>query len=46
MAKSKTLQNRHFLNFSIAGFTYWEGCLVLDKLKLGVFRPTSIRKTM
>lgn len=35
MAKSKTLQNRHFLNFNIAGFTYWEGCLVLDKLKPG-----------
>ncbi|MCH5329928.1 MAG: HIRAN domain-containing protein [Alistipes sp.] len=31
----KVTTNRHFINFSIAGFSYWEGCLVLGELKPG-----------
>jgi hypothetical protein len=27
---NKTI-NRHFGNFEIAGFTYWEGCRVFEK---------------
>jgi len=30
----KTKQ-RHFSNFAIAGFTYWEGCMVFEELKIG-----------
>lgn len=28
-------KKRHYLHFDIAGFTYWEGCLVLNELKVG-----------
>lgn len=34
MARRTT--NRHFLNFNIAGFSYWEGCLVFGELKPGM----------
>lgn len=27
--------DRHVGNFNIAGFTYWEGCLALQELKIG-----------
>jgi hypothetical protein len=27
--------DRHFGNFFVAGFTYWEGCIALDELKIG-----------
>lgn len=26
---------RHFLNFDIAGFSYWEGCLAMPNLSIG-----------
>lgn len=26
---------RHIGNFNIAGFTYWDGCIALDKLRIG-----------
>ncbi len=26
---------RHYDTFTIAGFTYWDGCIVLDQLKIG-----------
>ena len=32
----KKLIDRHFLNFTIAGFTYWDGCVALEELKPGV----------
>jgi hypothetical protein len=28
--------DKHFSNFFIAGFIYWEGCMALDELKIGV----------
>ncbi len=28
-------QRRHHSTFDIAGFTYWEGCLVFNELKIG-----------
>ncbi len=28
--------DRHFSNFFIAGFTYWEGCVAISKLRIGV----------
>ncbi|MBP7151868.1 MAG: HIRAN domain-containing protein [Paludibacteraceae bacterium] len=28
-------KKRHYLNFDIAGFSYWEGCLVFNELKIG-----------
>ena len=31
----KKLIDRHFLNFEIAGFTYWDGCMALAELKPG-----------
>lgn len=31
----KKLIDRHFLNFEIAGFTYWDGCMALEELKVG-----------
>ena len=31
----KKLIDRHFLNFEIAGFTYWDGCMALEELKPG-----------
>lgn len=33
--KSMKKARRHYTTFSIAGFTYWEGCIVLDQLKIG-----------
>ena len=27
--------DRHFGNFFVAGFTYWEGCMALGDLKIG-----------
>jgi hypothetical protein len=26
---------RHFLHCDIAGFTYWDGCMALEELKIG-----------
>ena len=31
----RKLIDRHFLNFEIAGFTYWDGCMALEELKPG-----------
>ncbi len=31
---NKTI-DRHFGNFNIAGFTYWDGCMALSELKIG-----------
>lgn len=28
-------QSRHYLDFHIAGFTYWDGLDVMDEMKLG-----------
>ena len=27
--------NRHFTTFQIAGFSYWQGCIVFNNLKIG-----------
>ena len=27
--------DRHFSNFNIAGFTYWDGCISIENLKIG-----------
>ena len=32
--ENKTI-DRHFGNFNIAGFTYWEGCMAITDLKVG-----------
>lgn len=32
----KKLQDRHLFDFSIAGFTYWDGCMVLEELRPGM----------
>lgn len=32
--KNKTI-NRHLSHFNIAGFTYWEGCIAFQELKVG-----------
>ncbi len=32
--ENKTI-NRHLGSFNIAGFTYWEGCMAIDSLKIG-----------
>lgn len=32
--EQKTI-DRHFGNFHIAGFTFWEGCMVFHELKIG-----------
>lgn len=32
--KTKTI-DRHVGNFNIAGFTYWEGCMAFEALKIG-----------
>ena len=32
--ENKTI-DRHFGNFNIAGFTYWEGCMAIADLKVG-----------
>lgn len=34
--EQKKLQDRHLLDFSIAGFTYWDGCMVLEELRPGM----------
>jgi hypothetical protein len=39
----KTKQ-KHYSNFAIAGFTYWEGCMVLDELKIGT--PLTLLREM
>ena len=28
-------ENVHFAHFDVAGFSYWEGCMVMHKLKIG-----------
>ncbi len=28
-------QRRHFSHFHIAGFSFWDGCIVFNKLKIG-----------
>ena len=28
-------QRRHYMNFDIAGFSYWDGCEVFNDLKIG-----------
>ena len=28
--------DRHFGNFNIAGFTFWDGCMALENLKVGM----------
>ena len=33
--KKRKPANLHYLNFHIAGFSHWEGCLVLEELKVG-----------
>ena len=33
--KNRKNANLHYLNFHIAGFSHWEGCLVLEELKVG-----------
>lgn len=32
----KETMHRHFINFDIAGFSYWDGALVLEELKPGM----------
>jgi hypothetical protein len=32
---TKKTIDRHFGNFNIAGFTYWDGCIALSELKIG-----------
>lgn len=29
------MQRRHYSTFDIAGFSYWEGCIVFNELKVG-----------
>ena len=29
------MKRRHFSNFDIAGFTYWDGAIVFNELKIG-----------
>ncbi len=29
------MKNRHFAHFQIAGFTYWEGAVIFNELKIG-----------
>lgn len=28
-------QKRHYTTFNIAGFSYWDGCIVFNELKIG-----------
>ncbi|MDP4290572.1 MAG: HIRAN domain-containing protein [Bacteroidota bacterium] len=28
-------KHRHFLSFHIAGFSYWDGCIAFNELKIG-----------
>ncbi len=34
-SKIKIMKRRHFANFNIAGFTYWDGAVVFCELKIG-----------
>jgi hypothetical protein len=34
-AKLMKTKKRHYINFDIAGFSYWEECLVFNELKIG-----------
>jgi hypothetical protein len=36
-------KRRHFAHFHIAGFTYWDGCIVFRKLKTGT-EPKLLRE--
>jgi len=29
------MQRRHYATFDIAGFSYWDGCIVFNELKMG-----------
>jgi len=31
----RTEQRKHFLHCNVAGFTYWDGCLALNKMEIG-----------
>lgn len=31
----RTEQRKHFLHCNIAGFTYWDGCIAFEELKMG-----------
>lgn len=33
--EKKIETRRHFMNCDIAGFTYWDGCMAVEKLKIG-----------
>lgn len=33
---AREVQHRHFLNFDIAGFTYWDGAIAMGELKPGL----------
>ena len=33
--EKRTEQRKHFLHCNLAGFTYWEGCIAFEKLKVG-----------
>lgn len=33
--EKRTEKRKHFLHCNIAGFTYWEGCIAFDELKMG-----------
>lgn len=33
--RNKNITNRHYMHFDIAGFTYWDGCIVFDQLRIG-----------
>ena len=42
--ENKTI-DRHFGNFFVAGFTYWDGCMALGDLKIGT-QLTLVREDM
>ena len=42
--ENKTI-DRHFGNFFVAGFTYWDGCMALGDLKIGT-TLTLVREDM
>ena len=33
--EKRTEQRKHFLHCNIAGFTYWDGCIAFEELKMG-----------
>ena len=33
--EKRTEQRKHFLDCNIAGFTYWDGCIAFEELKIG-----------